>query len=170
MQQKSIHKSESPWSSPWVLGWIGMIVVVLAVNALMIWLAIDTSPGLVTESYYDHGANYEKTLQKRERRDQLAWNAKLQIPERILVGNPTPIRIIAVDKRGVPLAADTATLYAYRPSDADADFAVQMIIERAGTYIAMAQFPLLGTWDLIASIKHGEDKLDITGRIFADRR
>ena len=49
------------WKSPWVIGWIALVSVVLIVNLTLVILGISTNPGLVIETFYDRGQNHEKT-------------------------------------------------------------------------------------------------------------
>ncbi len=155
----------SPWRNPWVIGWIVMILIVLGANGLMVWMAASTSPGLVTEAYYDHGSNYQETLKRREAVDALGVNAVISIPQEIRVGETAAIRTVGVDKAGLPLAADTVTLYGYRPSDSARDFNQPMSAERPGTYLAETRFPLPGIWDLIVSIETSGHRLDLPQRV-----
>ena len=46
--------------NPWVIGWFGLVVVFLSVNAVFFVLAVISNPGLVVEDYYEQGRQYEK--------------------------------------------------------------------------------------------------------------
>jgi nitrogen fixation protein FixH len=56
-------------------------------------------------------------------------------------------------------------LYAYRPSDHEADFSVAMDRSQVGMYNADVSFTLPGIWDLIVEAKQGDDKVVTTKRI-----
>ncbi|MCW8847766.1 MAG: FixH family protein, partial [Sedimenticola sp.] len=58
-------EKQSPWRNPWVLGWVGLVVVFLLANFVMIYLAITKNPGLVVDNYYERGQDYEKNMLKR---------------------------------------------------------------------------------------------------------
>jgi len=161
-------EKDSALKSPWVLGWFALIIVIFAANATMITLAIKTSPGLVEKDYYERGKNYELVLEKRAGQNALGWETKLLPPEQKVVNRPALYRYFAVDSAGLPIDADSVRLFAYRPSDAKADFVVDFIREGVGRYMGEVTFPLPGAWDLIVSIERGDDQFDTTQRIFID--
>ena len=39
--------------NPWLLGWLGILAVVITVNIIFIVTAFKTYPGLVDDDYYD---------------------------------------------------------------------------------------------------------------------
>ena len=152
--------------NPWVIGWIAAIVFVLGVNIAFIITAMLTNPGLVDEDYYEKGRNHEQNFQKKlEARNRLGWQLKLQIPERPVLGREARYYFNAVDRAGLPLTGATATLSAYRPSDANADFSVPMVETSPGVYQAEVAFPLKGAWELTARLQRDEDSLALVRRI-----
>lgn len=158
--------NKSAMRNPWVLGWLGLLITVLAVNVIFIVTAFKTSPGLVDKNYYekgrDHDANYQKKLEARGR---LGWHMQLQIPEHVTVWQPTSFTINAVDRIGNPLKDVTVTLYAYRPSDAAADKQFQMEPVAPGIYQSRIALPLKGIWDLRATVTQGEESLEVERRV-----
>lgn len=145
------------WQSPWVIAWVSIVFVVLMVNALMVYLAIDANPGLVVEDYYERGQNYEKTMVARMEKNP-GWKMQVDIPREPPLDMPLSIAFSVVDKNGDPVIAEGVVFYAYRPSDADADFSVVMVPEAPGRYQATVSFPLKGVWDTLVSVqKDGEE-------------
>lgn len=160
------QNSKSAWRNPWVLGMLALIVSVIAVNAGFILMAIKSNPGLVDNKYYDHGRNYEQNILKQNAaRNSLGLEAKFETPEHITIKQPGVFRFSAIDKHGLPFAKAEVSVTAYRPSDAAADFVVQMHNIADGLYQADISFPLKGTWDLIVKVKRGEDNAELTRRI-----
>ena len=154
--------------NPWILGWMGIIAMFFAFNAVFIYLAITTSPGLVTEDYYDKGRAYEENILKiRAAQEALNWDTKLAVPGRIVVNQPDTIRFSAVDARGLPIMDADVSVVAYRPSDADADFLVRLNQAAPGQYQARIAFPLPGIWDLNIKVVNGEDTFEASHRISA---
>ena len=139
--------------NPWVLGWLGMVALVFAINAFMVGQAYVSSPGLVNEQYYDKGKNYRQTLDKREEVAALGWNVNLDKPTRPNVREPATYRVVAVDAAGLPLAAESVTLFAYRPADQNADFTVPFVEEGPGRFRVDVSYPLKGMWDLVVQLK-----------------
>lgn len=160
----SPERSNSPWRSPWVLAWIGLVVSVLMVNVTFVWLAFATNPGLVDDDFYERGQHYEQTLASRLARDP-GWTLHADIPDDLTAGQSGTIVVTLVDKTGQPVAPDQVTFYAYRPSDKSADFSVPMSSIGSGQYLARVVFPLFGVWDGLVAVRQGEDEVTSGRRI-----
>ncbi len=148
---------QSPWRSPWVIAWVGMLVVFVLVSGYRVYLAILTNPGLVDENYYERGQDFERNRLKKMARDP-GWKMRLEEPKMVDIGKPARYRFRVTDKTGIPVVPDSVTFYVYRPSDAKMDFSVVMQQVGAGEYEADITFPLLGLWDILVSVKNGEDE------------
>ncbi len=154
--------------NPWVLAGMGLIATFLLVNATFIYYAITTSPGLVTEDYYDQGQDYENNMMKiMAAQNALQWETKLAVPGHILTEQPDMFRFSAVDSRGVPIMDADVSVVAYRPSDADADFKVHLNQAAPGQYQALIAFPLPGIWDLNITVINGEETFNMSHRVSA---
>jgi nitrogen fixation protein FixH len=157
-------RSNSPWRNPWVLGWIGLILVVLTVNLTMVFVAIATNPGLVNDDYYDRGQNYERTLVSRLAKDP-GWTMRADIPDDLQANQSATILVTLVDKVGQPVTPDQITFFAYRPSDKSQDFSAPMAKEGPGQYSVRVTFPLFGAWDSLIAIRQGQDEFTTGERI-----
>ncbi|MCU7845563.1 MAG: FixH family protein [Candidatus Thiodiazotropha sp. (ex Monitilora ramsayi)] len=155
---------KSAWRSPWVIGWVLMVVIFFTMNMIMIYLAQDKNPGLVVEDFYDRGQDYEKNMLKRQARNP-GWQMKIELPKKIDVDEPVICRFTVLDKAGNPVEPDSVTFYAYRPSDAKKDFSKPMEKIGPGLYQAEVSFPMLGAWDLLVSAKNGEDEYNTPKRL-----
>lgn len=165
-QTKRISQDNpSAWRNPWALSLIVLISVVLLVNISFITLAFVTSPGLVTEDYYEKGQDFEKNVTKRiAARSQLGWSYNTDFPQNPLLNRAETYRVNLVDKAGMPLNDATVFLKAYRPSDADADFHVAMAETIPGVYEASVSYPLKGIWEITIDIERNQDVYDFTRR------
>lgn len=158
--------SKQALRNPWVLGWLGLLATVLAVNIAFIVTAFKTSPGLVDENYYEKGRDVEEHFQRRmEARTRLGWDITIQSPAEIMVAQPTTFNVNIVDKVGMPLNDAVVSLQVYRPSDANEDIKTQMDFVSHGIYQTRLALPLKGIWDLKVKVTRGEDELDISRRI-----
>ncbi|MFW2373674.1 MAG: FixH family protein [Gammaproteobacteria bacterium] len=147
------------WRNPWVLGWIALVVVVLAVNIGMISLAFITNPGLVTEDYYEKGIDYEENFNKRQlARNALGWSYRTEFPTSPVMNTDELYRFSIVDKVGRPLSDAKVSISVYRPSDVSADFNVHMLEVAPGVYQSKMNYPLKGFWELTVQIERGEDE------------
>ena len=158
-----VHLRED-FKNPWFLGVLALIGTALAGTVWMAMIANSTSPGLVSEDYYEKGKNYFHESPQEAKAP--LWRLNLLVPAQTKVGQSQTYRLYAVDELGKPVTGGTATLYAYRPSDATADFSVKMTLSDAGTFTASIDFPLPGTWDLIAHIDASGQRFDVTQRLF----
>jgi nitrogen fixation protein FixH len=163
------QKKPTPaWKSPWVIGWIALVVAVLAVNFTMVYLAIATNPGLVTEDFYDRGQDYEETMVSKMARDP-GWYLYADVPSDLAADRPSVIRFFITDKAGQPVTPEKVHFYAYRPSDATQDFDLPMVREGNGRFKVDVTFPLLGAWDTLVAVQHGEDEYNLGKRIRVGR-
>lgn len=154
---ETAQKGTSAWRSPWVIGWVSLVVAVLVVNGTMIYLAFATNPGLVNDDFYERGQHYEETLISKRMIDP-GWTIRSDIPDGIAVNEETMIRVVLVDKAGQPVSPDKVTFYAYRPSDKAADFSRPMEPEDTGRFAVKTSFPLYGYWDTLIAVEHeGEE-------------
>lgn len=158
----------SAWRSPWVIGWIGLVLTVLAVNATMVTLAINTNPGLVRADYYEGGRDVERTIVTRLEGGP-GWTMNIDTPAGLQAEQPTTIRFFVVDKAGQPVAVEQVDYYAYRPANADQDIAVPMEQEAPGRYAVRLAFPLGGVWDTLVSVRDGDQEYAVAQRISVAR-
>jgi len=158
-----VHLKED-FKSPWFLAVLALIGVALAGTIWMAVIASSTSPGLVSEEYYEKGKNYFHETPKETTAP--GWRLNLLVPPAPEVGVTEDYRLYLIDEAGQPVSTAKITLYAYRPSDAKADFSVKMVKSDLGTFIASMAFPLPGTWDLIAQVESSGKQLEVTQRVF----
>ncbi|MBK1650459.1 FixH family protein [Rhabdochromatium marinum] len=156
--------SLSAWRSPWVIGWIGLISVVLLVNLTMVTLAVVTNPGLVVDDYYERGRAMERSIRSRATTTP-GWTVATDIPPDLSAGQPATIRFFVVDQAGQPVTPETVTLFAYRPADAGRDFSLPMVPEAPGRYRAELSFPLPGVWDVLIAVTDGEAEYPFDQRL-----
>lgn len=152
--------------NPWFLAFLGILGVFLTVNLVFVVFAVSSSPGLVSDDYYEEGREYEKNVVTRlAARNKLNWETKLEMPKRIIVNLPDTFRFSAVDARGVSIMDADVKFIIYRPSDANADF-VQVVTQIApGLYQTKLSFPLPGIWDINLKVVNGEEVYHQTQRI-----
>lgn len=162
-----VHTAAAPtpaWRSPWVIGWVALVVLVLGVNLTMVYLAIVTNPGLVNEDFYDRGQHYERTMASKLARDP-GWTMRLDLPESIRVNQPSRIRVTLMDKAGQPVSPGQVRFFAYRPSDKGRDFSALMEEEAPGRFGLQVSFPLVGLWDGLVAVTEGDEEFTLGERI-----
>lgn len=145
-----------PWKNPFVIGWFGMLVLVLSVNLFMVNMAIVTNPGLV-KTDLDHAEEHVAEILRRERLlESRGWALDLQIP-RLVQNQPQSIMARIRTRDGATVVADRATLFYYRPADQQQDGQVELTRQADGTFSGTLKLPLKGKWDVVLEIHKGEE-------------
>ncbi len=161
------QSNKQAFRNPWVVGWIALLLVVLTVNAGMIIAAFKTNPGLVKDDYYEQGRDYERTVQQlMEARKRLGWKVTMEAGT-VMTGQPSMLNIKVVGKDGQPVTGLSGHLQLYRPSDRSQDAVVSVSEVEPGSYQASYTVMLKGVWDLILTLKHGQDEYILEQRIHA---
>ncbi len=157
MTHTATDPRQSAWRSPWVLGWFSILVTVVTANFTMIYFAVDGNPGLVVEDYYERGQHYEQNMLARMAKDP-GWAMRISLPDEVVLDRPATVGFTLATREGGAVNPDSVTFYAYRPSDAKADFSVPMQSAGNGLYQAEVTFTLKGVWDILVSVqKEGEE-------------
>jgi len=164
------EKQEAAWQNPWVWLLAGIMATTLLVNGTLITIAFTSPPGLVVADYYDKGKSYlYDQAQEAEQAQRLGWNLILDLPKAPAINHSESYLVRAVDSAGQPINGAQAEFAAFRPVENGHDFVVAMRDMGAGYYAADVDFTLPGNWDLIITVKQGEDQLDIAKRIFVKK-
>jgi len=137
-------------NNPWFWTWVGLLAVVLSVNGVFIYYAYDSNPGLVSNDYYERGQYYEENMVKRQL-NAPEWELNIKHPDTIFLNSPATF---VLANEGIVF--DKVIFYAYRPSDAKADFSMPMTQYSDGHYQINASFPLKGKWDVLINAYKGE--------------
>jgi nitrogen fixation protein FixH len=108
--------------NPWLLSLLGLIVLVLAVNATFIWFATHNKSMLVDREYKtkDRKTNTQ-VLSELGAQQALAWQTTINKPKAIVLNQPTMYEISVADKDGKAVSGEME-VEAYRASDASKDF------------------------------------------------
>jgi nitrogen fixation protein FixH len=79
---------------PWVF--VGAMLLVVTVNGVLVFAAVDTFTGVTVGKSYDKGRAYNHVLAEAARQDALGWK-----PEVALSGGA--LRIVVRDREGLPV-------------------------------------------------------------------
>lgn len=149
------------WKNPFVIAWVAILTIVLAVNFFMVSMAIVTNPGLVIEDFYEKGKNMDKILAERKRMESLGWQLNIDLP-RLSEGKTQKVTLTVLDKDGVAMEVDSAVLYYYRPSDRKLDGELTLLpAGEKGVYSADFMLNPKGKWDLIMEVVQGENRFNV---------
>lgn len=156
------QNSKKGLRNPWFLGMLGLIVVVLAVNATFIWFATTQNRSALVEREYNtrdrkSGAAEVSDIQSR---NVLAWKTVIKQPRIIAMNSPATYEISVADREGAPVSG-TMEVEAYRAADEHKDFTTIFKEVSSGNYQGAISFPLKGYWELRIRVKRGEDVFEV---------
>jgi len=156
MNSTTDDKEQHWYKSPWLIGWLFLIVTVLAVNGYMIMQSINNFPGLVVDDFYERGQDYEENINKKLENNN-KWVPEFTLSDFTLNEQASVLFRIS-DKQGQPAVVEKITLFAYRPSNSKKDFSLPMTLSADKSsadkkiYQANITFETKGKWDLLASV------------------
>jgi nitrogen fixation protein FixH len=133
---------------------IGGFLVVIGVNATLIYLAQDTFSGLETISPYERGLDYNKALAAEAAQNRLGWQSRTQISGESQGMYSLQVRL--TDRDGRPLDGLTLVAYLVRPSNEGLDTTVVPRPLGDGRYGASFALPAPGQWEL-RLVAHNQD-------------
>lgn len=152
------------WWYPWIF--VGGLVIVIAVNAVMMTLAIGTFPGLETEDAYRKGIEYNQTIAAARAQDARGWHLDLhftQSPEAGVHGGD--VSIAFVDRDGQALRELEVKVDFVRPLGEGIDDPLPFDERGGGVYGARFIAPLPGQWDARILARRGNETFQATRRI-----
>jgi nitrogen fixation protein FixH len=140
---------------PWVF--VGGMLTVVAVNAVLVYASISTFTGVTTGHSYDRGRAYNAVLQEAARQDALGWTSRVT-----LEGNVLGVTVADRDGQPVPGTVQGVLL---RPLEG-AQLALDFVAAGPGRWIAFSDSPAPGQWEarLTVTDRRGQN-LDIRQRI-----
>ncbi len=140
------------WKNPFVIGWVGILVLVVTVNFFMVAMAIVTAPSLTVGDFYAKGNKMGEIIAKRRYMDELGWQMDLPITT-IEQNKSQNLTLTITDKYNVPFYVDSAVLYFFRPSGKQHDGELNFTrTYQVGVYTAEINLPLKGKYDLIMEV------------------
>jgi nitrogen fixation protein FixH len=126
---------------------IAFFGVVIAVNATMAKLAIQTLPGTEVDSAYSASLAYENEIAAAHDQNARNWKVDAQI-QRGPDGGAT-LQVEARDSSGLPMTGLHFQGHFERPADRRADQAVTLAEVASGVYRGSAPLIGPGQWDLV---------------------
>jgi nitrogen fixation protein FixH len=131
--------------------------VVIGVNTLMAFLAINTMPGTEIENPYQAGIAYNVEIGAA--RDQAArhWRVASHI-ERDPSGRAT-VKVEARDRGGAPLTNLALTIRLVRPTDQRADRIVTLTERESGRYHGETADVIAGVWEIELKADRGKERV-----------
>lgn len=137
---------------------IAGLVLVVAVNAGMVWVALGTFPGVAATDVFDHSNAYDSVLAQANREAALGWTVATGSD-----GATATLRLL--DRDGHALAGARVLADARRPVGPDQATSLAFVEPAPGEYRASVALPARGQWDLRLTITQGGQVLHATRRV-----
>ncbi len=129
---------------PWVF--VGLFLVVLAVNGTMIAIAVSTFTGLETSNAYEKGLAYNNRLAAAAEQEKLGWEAVLDVAP--FGEQQVAIAFELNDQLGNPITSAEVEAVLLRPVQEGHDMAVRLEDRGHGLYAAAIDLPFAGQWHI----------------------
>lgn len=129
-----------------LIGLLGFFGIIVAVNAVFVFVALTSFNGVDTENAYTKGLRYNETLAAIERQEALGWQAQWSYD--VEAPNGVQIRVRFADAQGYALRGLTVNAEVRRPVQQGFDQTVTLAELGDGLYGARVDLPLEGQWDI----------------------
>lgn len=160
------HHPHKPWI-PWL--YVLAFLPIVAVNVLLIRVALTSSTGLVTDRAFDTGQSYNAVIAAGARQAALGWHAETDVRATPLPGEPHRVTVIVemTDSFGKPLSGLIVAGSAVSPVDPQPDIPVTLVETAGARYRAMIALPRAGQWELQLVASAGGAQFAIVQRLTA---
>jgi len=139
--------------------------VIFTANAIFLYLALGTFPGVVVESSYEAGQAYNQEIAAAKAQAELNWQVSSEFVR--TSGTDGKLIVTAMDAEGTPLYGVELNAMLRNPVDDNADMSVVFNADGGGRYVGEVSNVTAGNWSLILLISQdGERKFKSDNRIF----
>jgi nitrogen fixation protein FixH len=154
------------WWYPWIF--VGFMLLVVAVNAVMATLAVRTFPGLQTEDAYNKGLRYNETIEAAREQAKRGWRMTLDVKPLPATdgGRDAEVAVAFADRDGRPLERLEIDAALHRPAVAGFDRSVSLEPRGGGVYAGVVTLPFPGQWDARITARRDADTYQATQRLF----
>jgi len=123
-----------------LIGMIAFFGLIIAVNMVFVYFALDSWPGLSTEKAYEKGLAYNDKLAAAEAQAAKGWTS------RITVAGDGQVSVRLTDAGGTGIAGLTVGLHLKRPTREGIDRQLSLIQTEPGLYKGQAENLPGGRW------------------------
>jgi nitrogen fixation protein FixH len=146
---------------PWVF--VGGFLLVVAVNAALIFFSVNSFTGLTTTEPYTKGLRFNDQIREAELYERLGWHVAARFSP--VEARRGTIEVKLTDRNGAALTGAEVSVEFSRPVEKDRDFTLTLRSHGGGRYSADAEFPLAGIWDVKYRIARGSETLKARDRL-----
>ena len=151
--------SRSPWRF-FPLAVVLSIGGVIAVNAALVYAALQTFPGAAgDDASFALSNHYDAVLDRAQRVATLGWVVT------VVADDAGRVVVTLTARDGVPLDGASLTASAERPLGTPRTYPVRFQEAGQGDYVADTPLPLPGQWDVTLSASVGNNAMAVTRRV-----
>lgn len=156
---------EPGWWYPWIF--VGGMLLVIAVNAVLVVYAVGTFPGLETEDHYRKGLAYNRAIAAAKAQDDRGWRMNLAFAPQDRTGDQHRGELVVTftDRDGHPLRNLEVEAILFRPTHEGFDRTVSLDHRGEGNYGATVAVPLSGQWEARVRAQRDGDNFQTSRRI-----
>lgn len=129
-----------------LLAMVGFFVVVMAANAVFIFLALDSWTGLSKDDAYQSGLAYNQTLAAGAQQRSLGWRPEIRYED--MGDGQGRLTLTMLDSDGAPIHDLAVEATVRRPAEDEYDQTLALPPITGGSYRAELRLPLAGQWDV----------------------
>lgn len=148
-----------PHHIPWLF--VAGFGVVVAVNAVMIWLAVGSFSGLYSNHARERGLRYNQIVAEQKTRDALHWQVDAQ-----WLAESSRLQLTVNGADGKPLSGARASAELVRPAEKRPPLPVALTELGDGRFTATIDLPARGNWDLDIVVDAQGRRYALTKRMF----
>ena len=141
--------------------------VVLFANGMLVYAAATSWTGLRGERHYIRGLAHNQTLEAVAAQQAMGWTGTVSLdPGR---DGDSVLRFDLTDKAAAGIVGATVTANFVRPTHVGNDFSVRLEDLGGGRYMARAEMPLAGQWDVDVVAEHSMGRFQVLQRVEVPR-
>ncbi|WP_289032835.1 FixH family protein [uncultured Roseibium sp.] len=156
--QGAMPKDPKAFTGRTVLFWLfGFFAVIFAANAVFIWLAVGSFPGVVVESSYTAGQTYNQEIADAKAQSERGWQVKADLTRAANGG--ASLKVEARDKLGAPLTGLAFVAHLNHPTHDGVDLDVALVEGESGVYTGTADALAAGNWNMVLDAESADERL-----------
>jgi nitrogen fixation protein FixH len=137
--------------------------VVFFANGMLVYAAMSSWTGLNGEKHYIRGLAHNRTLEAVAAQRARGWTGSLALEPG--ADDDSVLRFRLTDKAEVGVVGASVTARFMRPTHVGNDFTVRLQDLGGGRYVARAEVPLAGQWDVDVVAEHSKGRFQVTHRV-----
>lgn len=153
------------WWYPWIF--VAVFMVVFSVNGILVYFALSTATGQVTQDAFQEGRHFNARLAQKAAQVKLGWRSTLT-HQSIAIANAShaqSLRLHFADAKNHGVNALSIKATAVRPTQIKYDRALTFTPQGNGVYTAHIKLPAPGIWDIHVTARRANEVFKLIKRI-----